>query len=121
MNSLITDTERITAKIEGYVLGCQKGDEATLKDVFHPEARMFGAVGDTRYDLTIVPGMSQAVTDMPTVDHDARILSIDGSNGHDAAISALDHAAHDCARAEERARRVHLEVGAPVVERRAGQ
>ena len=77
MNSLITDTERITAKIEGYVLGCQKGDEATLKDVFHPEARMFGAVGDTRYDLTIVPGMSQAVTDMPTVDHDARILSID--------------------------------------------
>ncbi|MDX6197607.1 MAG: hypothetical protein QOJ79_758 [Actinomycetota bacterium] len=77
MNALITDAERITAKIEGYVLGCQKGDEATLKDVFHADARMFGAVGDTRYDISIVPGMSQAVTDMPTVDHDARILSID--------------------------------------------
>jgi hypothetical protein len=77
MNNVINDAERITAKIESYVVGCQKGDEATLKEAFHPDARMFGALGDTRYDISIVPEMSHAVTEQPTVDHDARILSID--------------------------------------------
>jgi hypothetical protein len=77
MNNVITDAERISAKIEAYVLGCQKGDEATLKGAFHPDARMFGALGDERHDISIVPEMSDAVREQPTVDHDARILSID--------------------------------------------
>lgn len=77
MNTLISDAERIAAKIEGYVQGCQKGDEDTLRHAFHPEARMFGSMGDTRYDMLIVPDMAHAVTEQPTVDHDARILSID--------------------------------------------
>ena len=77
MNSLMHDAECVAAKIEAYVLGCQKGDEATLVGAFHPEARMFGSVGGQRLDMTVVPGMSQAVADKPTVDHEARIMSID--------------------------------------------
>src|SRR5262249_13121016 len=45
----------------------------------------------------------------------------DGGDGHDPAISALDHAAQDGPRAEERAGRVDVEVRAPVVQCRAGE
>jgi hypothetical protein len=77
MSSTISDAEQITAKIESYVHGCQTGDGTHLKEAFHPDARMFGHVGDDRYDVPIFGGMDAAVAGNPTVDHDARILSID--------------------------------------------
>ena len=39
---------------------------------------MFGHVGDDRYDVPIFGGMDAAVAGQPTVDHDAKTLSIDG-------------------------------------------
>jgi hypothetical protein len=77
MNQTISDAEQIAGKIDSYVRGCQTGDEAHLKNSFHPDARMFGAVGPDRYDVAIFGGMSSAVAQQPTVDHDAKILAID--------------------------------------------
>jgi len=77
MNVAITDAEQIAEKIDGYVRGCQTGDDTALKGAFHPDARMFGAVGPDRYDIPIFGGMDAAVANQPTVDHDARVLSID--------------------------------------------
>jgi hypothetical protein len=77
MSAAITDAGQITAKIDAYVRGCQTGDGTYLKEAFHPDARMFGAVGPDRYDIPIFGGMDEAVAHQPTGDHDARILSID--------------------------------------------
>ena len=77
MSATTTDTEQITSKIDGYTEGCKTGDSTHLKGAFHPDARMFGAVGPDRYDIPIFGGMDTAVANQPTVDHDSRILSID--------------------------------------------
>ena len=77
MSATITDADQITAKIDGYTQGCKTGDATHLKGAFHPDARMFGAVGPDRYDIPIFGGMDEAVAHQPTVDHDSRILSID--------------------------------------------
>ena len=77
MSATITDAEQIAQKIDGYTRGCQTGDGTHLKGAFHPDARMFGAVGPDRYDVPIFGGMDDAVAHQPTVDHDSRILSID--------------------------------------------
>jgi len=76
-SATITDAEQIAVKIDGYVQGCQTGDEAHLKGAFHPDARMFGALGDTRYDVPVFGGLSAAVADQPAGSYQSRILSID--------------------------------------------
>ena len=77
MNATITDTEQIALKIDGYVRGCETGDETHFKTAFHPDSRMFGAVGSDRYDLPIFGGMSAAVADNPVGKYDTKILSVD--------------------------------------------
>jgi hypothetical protein len=77
MNATITDADQIAAKIDGYVNGCRTGEGTYFKEAFHPDARMFGIVGEDRYDVPIFGGMDAAVAHQPTVDHDAKILSID--------------------------------------------
>jgi hypothetical protein len=77
MVSTISDAEQITAKIDGYTRGCQTGDGTYLKGAFHPDAQMFGAVGDDRYDIPIFGGMDGAVAQKPTGNHASRVLSID--------------------------------------------
>jgi hypothetical protein len=87
MSTAISDAELVAQKIDGYVRGCQTGDGVHLKAVFHPDARMFGAVGPDRYDVPIFGGMDAAVAAQPTVDHAAKILSIDVEG--DAAVVKL--------------------------------
>jgi len=77
MNATITDSDQIAQKVDGYVRGCQTGDETYFKGAFHPDSRMYGAVGSDRYDLPIFGGMSAAVAENPVGDYDAKILSID--------------------------------------------
>src|SRR3954463_14163942 len=74
-----TDEKQIEAKIDGYVRGCQTGDGTHLKEAFHPDARMFGHVGDDRYDVPLFGGMDGAVAHKPTGVHDSNVLSIDDS------------------------------------------
>jgi hypothetical protein len=77
LSTTTSDTEQVTQAINDYVRGCQTGDASYLQSAFHPDARMFGAVGSDRYDIPIFGGMDAAVADNPTLDHDAEILSID--------------------------------------------
>lgn len=77
MNARFADVEAISAKISNYVQGCQRGDDRSLKEAFHADARMFGGLGDDRYDMAIFPDMSAAVAANPTIDHDTKVLSID--------------------------------------------
>lgn len=77
MSSVITDERAITAAINGYVKGCQTGIASSLQSAFHPDARMFGAVGADRYDLPIFGGMDAVIAAQPTGGHRADIVSID--------------------------------------------
>lgn len=77
MSTAISEAQAIAARIGEYIKGCQTGDGTYLKAAFHPDARMFGAVGSDRYDVPIFGGMDKAVADQPTGDHVAQILSID--------------------------------------------
>ena len=77
MNSTITDAEEIAGKVNGYIQGCKTGDGTHLKGAFHPDARMFGAVGPDRYDVPIFGGMDAAVADQPVGEYDAKVLSIE--------------------------------------------
>jgi hypothetical protein len=77
MSASTSDAAEIAAKIDHYTVGCKTGDGTYLKEAFHPDARMFGALGPDRYDIPIFGGMDEAVAHQPTVDHDAKILSID--------------------------------------------
>ena len=77
MNQTISDLEQINEKIDGYVRGCQTGDEAHLKQAFHPDARMFGALGPERHDDAIFDGLSSAVAAEPGGPFSARVVSID--------------------------------------------
>ena len=69
--------DAITSAVQAYIDGCANGDDTPLKEGFHPDARMFGAVGSDRYDIPIFGGMDEAVAHQPTVNHESRILSID--------------------------------------------
>jgi hypothetical protein len=77
MNSTIRDLEQINEKIDGYVRGCQTGDEAHLKQAFHPDARMFGALGPERHDVAIFDGLSSAVAEQPGGSFTARVAAVD--------------------------------------------
>lgn len=77
MNTTISDVEQINEKIDGYVRGCQTGDEAHFKAAFHPDARMFGALGPERHDVAIFDGLSSAVAAQPGGPYTARVVSVD--------------------------------------------
>ncbi len=49
----IDDYDAIAATVQLYIDGSAQGDAAKLTDGFHPDAWMFGAVGDDRYDEPI--------------------------------------------------------------------
>jgi hypothetical protein len=47
----IEDVEAIAAVVQLYIDGCAKGDIAKLVRAFHPDAQMYGAIGDQRFDV----------------------------------------------------------------------
>lgn len=89
MNQTINDVHQIEAKINGYIKGCETGDESALKGSFHPDARMFGAVGADRYDVPVMGGMSNAVAAQPVGPYEARIMSVD-VEGDAAAVKLVE-------------------------------
>jgi hypothetical protein len=48
-----TDRDAIARIMELYIEGAATGDISKLQEAFHKDARMFGAVGDDRYDIPI--------------------------------------------------------------------
>ena len=51
--STIDDYDAIAATVQLYIDGSARGDAAKLSDGFHPNAQMYGAVGEDRYDEPI--------------------------------------------------------------------
>src|SRR3954470_12753200 len=47
------DYDAIAATVQLYIDGSAQGDAAKLTEGFHPDAQMYGAVGDDRYDEPI--------------------------------------------------------------------
>jgi hypothetical protein len=49
----IDDYDAIAATVQLYIDGSAQGDAAKLTEGFYPDAQMYGAVGDDRYDEPI--------------------------------------------------------------------
>jgi hypothetical protein len=49
----VVEDEAIAAVLRLYIDGAGNGDAAKLKEAFHDQARMFGSLGGTRYDVPI--------------------------------------------------------------------
>ena len=48
-----TDRDAITAVVQLYIDGSATGDVSKLQEAFHPDARMYGSLGDQRLDIPI--------------------------------------------------------------------
>ena len=53
MAATAQETEQITQTLDRYVESVRNGDAAKMRDVFHPEARMWGSLLGERYDEPI--------------------------------------------------------------------
>jgi hypothetical protein len=60
----IADFDAITAAIRLYIEGVAQGDTAKLAEAFRPDARMYGAIGDQRFDVPATE-FSKIVTAAP--------------------------------------------------------
>lgn len=85
---LISDFDAISQTVQLYIDGVRQGDASKLKEAFHNDARMFGSLAGTRYDVPI-----QALIDMSdgapadTGSYRGRIVSIQQTG--DAAIATV--------------------------------
>ena len=73
----IGDYDAIRQVVQLCLDGEAKGDVAKLQEAFHEDARMFGDLGGTRYDVPI-QGLFDMAADGPadTGNYHARILSV---------------------------------------------
>jgi hypothetical protein len=74
----IAEVDAITATIKLYIDGVARGDTAKLAEAFHPDAQMYGALGDQRLDMPITAFFEHAAEHPADVDgtYDARITTI---------------------------------------------
>lgn len=49
----IEDLDAIGQAVQLYIDAMARGDKAKLAEAFHPDARMYGALGEQRYDVPI--------------------------------------------------------------------
>lgn len=70
--------DAIAAAIQLYIDGVGQGDAARLGEAFHPDAQMYGAVGDQRLDMPITAFFKHVSEHPADVDgtFSARITSI---------------------------------------------
>jgi uncharacterized protein (TIGR02246 family) len=74
--SQLQETRAIRALIDTYTRGCQTGDLASLKEIFHADAKMYGSV-DGRRGEQPVTRMFEILAATPTGDsHQCEIVSI---------------------------------------------
>ena len=72
----IDDYDAIAATVQLYIDGSARGDAAKLTEGFHPDAQMYGAVGDERYDEPITEYIKLMAESPGGETHRARITSI---------------------------------------------
>jgi len=75
--SLVRDYDAIRNVVQLCLDGEAKGDVAKLQEAFHKDARMFGSLAGTRYDMPI-QGLFDMSAEVPadTGNYQSRILSI---------------------------------------------
>ena len=73
----IKDYDEIVRVLNLCMEGEAKGDAERLKEAFHEEARMFGEVAGTRYDMPITEFFELAVSEpADTGNYRGRVLSV---------------------------------------------
>jgi hypothetical protein len=73
----VREYDEVSRVVQLFLDGEAKGDAAKLQEAAHPDARMFGSVGDDRYDMPIAEFIELAVKEPgDTGNHRARILSV---------------------------------------------
>ena len=74
---MVSDYDAICRVVQLCTEGESKGDVAKLKEAFHPDARMFGSLAGTRYDVPISELFEMAASaPADTGNYQARILSV---------------------------------------------
>jgi len=88
MSDRIDDLEAITEVVQLYIDGAN-GDVAKLEKAFHPDARMFGRIGDRQQAVPIQDffGLVSSKPGLAGPSYRARIVSIDVTG--DAAVAVL--------------------------------
>ena len=77
MAEQIDDHDEIVRVLELCMEGEAKGDAGRLKEAFHEDARMFGEVAGTRYDMPIAEFVDVAVSEpADTGSYRGRVLSV---------------------------------------------
>jgi hypothetical protein len=89
MGESVSDYDEIIEVVQQYVDGMRRGDSGPLKEAFHPEARMFGDLAGTRYDVPITDLFLLADSGPADVDgsYQARVVSVEQVG--DAAVATL--------------------------------
>ncbi len=82
--------DEIVRVVHLYIDGAAKGDVSKLKEAFHPDARMFGHVDSTRYDVPIVSFFDMAGKPADTGNYKGRIVSINQVGDAAVAVVAED-------------------------------
>lgn len=85
-----TEREAIEGAVQSYVDGASSGDATKLKEAFHPEAWMFGSVGEQRFDMPISQMIDMAASQPMDVNgsYSARVTSVEQVG--DAATAVLE-------------------------------
>jgi hypothetical protein len=84
----VREYDEVRRVVQLFLDGEAKGDVAKLEEASHPDARMFGAVGGTRYDMPIADFIKLAASEPgDTGSHRARIVSVQQTG--DAAVAVV--------------------------------
>ncbi|TML97675.1 MAG: nuclear transport factor 2 family protein [Actinobacteria bacterium] len=85
-----TEQEAIAATVQLYIDGVSAGDTAKLKQAFHEQAWMFGALGDQRVDMPINQMIEMAAAQPMNAagTYEATITSVEQVD--DAAVARLE-------------------------------
>jgi hypothetical protein len=84
----VREYDEVRRVVQLFLDGEAKGDAGKLQEASHRDARMFGSVGGTRYDIPIAEFIEMAVKEPgDTGNHRARILSVQQTG--DAAVAVV--------------------------------
>jgi len=88
---VVGDYDAICRVVQLYIDGASRGDVTKLEEAFHPDSRMFGALGGTRYDIPISTFFEMA-QGMPadTGSYRGRIVAVHQTGDAASAIVAED-------------------------------
>jgi hypothetical protein len=90
VSTATTQNQTVADTVQLYIDGVAKGETAKLEQAFHEDARMYGAVDGTRFDVPIAEMISMVGSQPADVDGSFRgsIRTVDEEG--DAAVAVVD-------------------------------